>query len=220
MDQAPPLQTLLQTIGAFARSQVLPIAEHIHSVTGFLSLKEGMALYFLAASGPGRGVIVEIGSFQGRSTIWLARGSLEKGREKVIAIDPHLGSPEHQPGAVCAHFMPAEGSTLSAFRNNLKRFQIEQGVEERVMTSGEAAAAWDGLPIRLLFIDGAHEYEAVEADFLGWAPKVVKEGIIAFHDVTDVGVGPVQVVNKYVKQNPDYQILGIIDSLLIVQKLV
>ncbi len=114
------IDALLQRINLIGQTEVLDIAEHIHRVVGFLTVREGMALFNLAAYGPGKGKIVEIGSFQGKSTIWLARGTMSTNRFPVVAIDPHTGSPEHQPGAVCAQMMPSGGSTLEAFRGNIK----------------------------------------------------------------------------------------------------
>lgn len=74
--------------------------------------------------------------------------------------------------------MPSAGSTLAAFRENLRAFGATQVVEERIMTSIQAASTWDGAPIRLVFINGAHEYEAVESDFLNWEPLLSPGGII------------------------------------------
>src|SRR5829696_8260666 len=88
----------------------------------------------------GRGAIVEIGSWKGRSTIWLASGARLAGL-RVHAIDPHRGSRE-DPGA----------DTLAEFHGNLARNGLTEVVEPLVMTSEEAAARIAG-PIELLFID-------------------------------------------------------------------
>jgi predicted O-methyltransferase YrrM len=55
--------------------------------------REARALFGLAYAGPGEGAIVEIGSFIGRSTIYLAKGAMAAGRERVTAIDPHIIPP-------------------------------------------------------------------------------------------------------------------------------
>ena len=69
--------------------------------------------------------------------------------------------------------------------------------------------------IDLIFIDANHSYNAVRADFLGWAPKVRSGGTIVFHDVdfnpwnTPNGredeIGPGLVVKKYVINNKNYR---------------
>jgi len=66
-------------------------------VDGFLTDREGQMLYSLARACQGRGVVVEIGSWKGKSTIWLASGIKDNARKTLLfAIDPHTGSPEHQ----------------------------------------------------------------------------------------------------------------------------
>jgi hypothetical protein len=46
----------------------------------------------------------------------------------------------------------------------------------------EAARGWRE-PIRLLFIDGDHSYEASRDDFAAWSPQVEGSGLVAFHDI-------------------------------------
>src|SRR5262249_43965944 len=83
----------LQEVEEFAR-----LHAQFRDIAGFLAPIEGFALHQLAQSGPGRGNIVEIGSFMGLSTCWLASGSKAAGRLGVIAVDHFTGSPEHQVG--------------------------------------------------------------------------------------------------------------------------
>lgn len=183
-------------------SQVHRIAKR---VDGWLTELEGAALYQAAKHGNGDGVIVEIGSFKGRSTIWLAKGSMRAGREKVYAIDTHLGSLEHRPGGEYASHMPPEGTTEFVFRKNIKDSGLEDWVVPVAMSSDEALQLWRD-PIRLLFIDAEHAYEAVRADFHGWQRFVVVGGIVAFHDVDrwdgspKVLDGPTKVVYEDVVQ--------------------
>lgn len=155
----------------------------LNRVEGFLNRVEGYALFLLAAEGPGEGEIVEVGSFKGLSTAWLAAGSRGAGREKVTAVDHFHGSPEHQPGAACATAeLAAEGTTFNVFQRNLREVELDAQVTPIVADSATAAADWDR-PIRLLFIDGDHSYEATRTDFAVWFPFVIEGGIIAFHDI-------------------------------------
>lgn len=101
------------------------LATALSSVEGFLDPREGYLLCRLAAEGPGLGAIVEIGSYCGRSTAFLAAGSKSAGREKVIAIDHFHGSIEHQAGQYFASLVLArEGTTFHRFRANLERTQL------------------------------------------------------------------------------------------------
>ena len=180
----------LQTIDSYDQ-----VASRFDKIEGFLKAKEGFALTLLAMQGPGAGAIVEIGSFKGRSTCFLALGSQLANREKITAIDHFRGSPEHQPGQAFAdRAIAACGSTLPTFRANLAAAGLDQQVEAMAMSSTEAAADWRR-PIRLLFIDGDHGYEATKRDFDAFASHVMPEGVICFHDV-----GPWPGVTRFVAE--------------------
>lgn len=149
------------------------VKTRIQSVKGWLSPIEVRTLYRLARNCTGRGVIVEIGSWQGKSTICLAGGSKAGGGPKVYAIDPHVGSPEHQ--------MTGKIWTFDAFEKNIADAGLTDRVVPIVKMSGDAVQDIRE-PIELLFIDGAHEYEAVKADFENYEPLLLEGGVIAFHD--------------------------------------
>ena len=205
-------------LGIAKNSEIFEITASIDQVSGFLSYSQGSILYSLAAYGPATGEIVEIGSFMGRSSIWLARGSRFTGREKLTAIDPHTGSAEHQEGGEYANRMPESGSTFETFQKNIFDFQVEDWIEPLVTTSAEAVKSWCK-PIRLLFIDGDHEYEAVRQDFLSWEPHLVKDAIIVFHDVYCNGSGPQRVVIEFIQSSPKFQDLALHQGMYIAQKI-
>ncbi|MBM3822050.1 MAG: class I SAM-dependent methyltransferase [Verrucomicrobia bacterium] len=149
------------------------VQHRIRSVNGWLSPMEVRTLYRLARGCTGRGVIVEIGSWQGKSTLCLAGGSQAVNGPKVYAIDPHVGSPEHQ--------MEGKIWTFDAFQKNIADAGLSDRVVPIVKMSGDAVRDMRE-PIELLFIDGAHEYEAVKADFENYEPWLMEGGVIAFHD--------------------------------------
>lgn len=170
-------------------SQLMSVCDYLqHSwrfanIDGFLLDFEGYTLKLLAEQGPAKGAIVEIGSYAGKSTCWLAAGSKAAGREKVYAVDTFTGSDEHQPGGRSPQtIIESEGTTLRLFKENIKEHELDDYVEPVVATSEEAIVNWDQ-PIRLLFIDADHSYEAVKMDFDHWSPFVVPGGMIAFHDI-------------------------------------
>lgn len=161
------------------------LGERIKSIDGYLIDIQGYTLMLLAEEGPGCGAIVEIGSFMGKSTCWLATGSKNAQREKVYAVDHFAGSPEHQENA--KHEVRAlveQGTTFHKFEENIRNFGVEDHVIPVKASSQEAAEQWSG-PIRLLFIDADHSYEASQLDFSLWSPHVVLGGLIAFHDIGD-----------------------------------
>jgi glycosyltransferase involved in cell wall biosynthesis/predicted O-methyltransferase YrrM len=136
----------------------------------------GRFLFSIAQTTPGNGEIVEIGSCFGRSTIYLAEGARHANRGTVWAVDPHTGDIAWDLGRV---------STYEVFLRNIREFGVESRVKPLKMTSKEAAQAWNGTPIRVLFIDGWHSYEAVTEDILLWFPHVVPGGLIVFDDYSN-----------------------------------
>lgn len=194
-------------------------------IDGWLTDIEGVGLYLAAKHGPGEGSIVEIGSFKGKSTIWLAKGSKRVDREKVYAVDTHLGSPEHRPGGEFASHMPSEGTTELVFRQSIRQADVEDWVLPLIMSSDDAFKAWRD-PIRLLFIDAEHTYEAVRNDFRNWQQHVVVGGLVAFHDVdrwdresAKLSDGPTRVVYADVAHTNLYSAPIIINHLALVSKI-
>jgi predicted O-methyltransferase YrrM len=151
--------------------KVIKESKDIHSV----SEKEGRLLAKLAQSCVGSGVIVEIGSWKGYSTLWLAKGSLKGRHIQIFAIDPHTGSAVH-------HEMYGEVNTYDMFINNITKAGVSSLVEPIKLTSVEAQRIWQGKSIELLWIDGDHE--ATDKDFELWYPYLINSGIIALHDTT------------------------------------
>jgi MMP 1-O-methyltransferase len=157
-------------VNAF-RARVKPL---IADVPGWLTDEEGEALYELARSCTGKGVIVEIGSWKGKSTVCLGVGSQDGGGVPVYAIDPHADY------------------RFGDFKTNVERARIAELVRPIASLSQAAADDFDE-PIELLFVDGSHEYDLVLEDFEKWVPKVVDGGWVAFHDTTWTA-GPRKVV--------------------------
>jgi predicted O-methyltransferase YrrM len=150
----------------------------IADVPGWLTDEEGEALYELARSCTGKGVIVEIGSWKGKSTVCLGIGSQEGERVPVYAIDPHADY------------------RFGDFKTNVERARIAELVRPIASLSQTAADRFEE-PIELLFVDGSHEYDLVLEDFEKWVPKVVDGGWVAFHDTTWTA-GPRKVVGQAV----------------------
>ncbi len=180
--------------------------EEIFKVPGMLTPTEGGFLYQLAQLESRNGVIVEIGSWKGKSTILLASGSMKVGGEKVYAIDPH--KPLAEEGYV--------EDTEAEFRKNIEAAGVQDHVVPMVMTSEEAAKGWSK-PIRLLWIDGDHRYEQVKRDFLLWSPHVVEGGIIAMHD-TIRKKGPKRVLWEDIFRCNRFQKISIVDNITAARK--
>jgi predicted O-methyltransferase YrrM len=85
------------------------------------------------------GVIVEIGSWKGMSTVALAHGAAKRHHQSIYTIDPRRILPEE------AYFEDTEAE----FRNNLTKAGVENQVVPLIMTSEVAVRGWDN-SIRLL----------------------------------------------------------------------
>lgn len=152
---------------------IIKVQELTKEVIGWLALEQGKFLYQQAKKCSKDNAIVEIGSWQGKSTIWLGRGSLSGNKSKVYAVDPHKGTD------YCV--IKKVENTFPFFLNNIKKAGLLDIVEPIVLTSVEASKSFDK-KIELLFIDGAHDYKNAKLDFESWFPKLIIGGTILFHD--------------------------------------
>lgn len=176
-------------------------------IDGWLSDSEGELLYQLAKKVPSGQAIVELGSWKGKSTVWLAKGTEAGQRNKVHSIDPHSGSK--------AHISEGETNTYTAFTNNLTKAGVQDIVVPLVNTSAEAVKRWrEG--IGLLWIDAMHEYEDVKRDFLSWEPHLLPGARVAFHDCDQAG--PAQVVEEYINHSSDFTIVQHVDTTVVAEK--
>jgi predicted O-methyltransferase YrrM len=153
---------------------------------GFMPPGEGEALCAAAAAYASVGPIVEIGTYCGKSTIYLAAAAEQAG-QVVITVDHHRGSEENQAGWEYHDLSlvdPAVGllDTLPSFRSTLAPTGLEPHVIAIVGRSAQVARYWQQ-PIGMLFIDGGHTDAAATADYEGWAPRITPGGALAIHDV-------------------------------------
>ena len=170
---------------------------------GFMPPAEGEALFEAAAAYGAVGPIMEIGTYCGKSTIYLAAAARQAG-QLVLTVDHHRGSEENQPGWEYHHadlVDPAVGllDTLPEFRSTLAATGLEQHVIAIVGRSADMARLWHE-PLGMLFIDGGHTDAAATADYEGWAPRISLGGALAIHDVfpdpADGGQAPYRVYRR------------------------
>ncbi len=157
-----------------------------NDVKGFLPENEAAALHQAALAMAPLGPMLEIGSYCGKSTLYLAAAAREH-NSLVFAVDHHAGSEEHQPGEMFhdPELLDASGQavdTFTLFRHNLRRAGLETWVVPVVAPSERAARHWH-TPLALLFIDGGHSLDAALTDYRCWAGHVLRGGILAIHDV-------------------------------------
>lgn len=162
----------------------LPI--DIETVKGFLDPQEGEALFHLAHGASQLGPVLEVGSYCGKSTLYLAAGCHDQSMT-VFAVDHHQGSEEHQPGEEyhdASLFDSGAGlmDSFKAFRHNVRAAGFEDTVVPVVAPSAVAARHWH-TPLGMVFIDGGHAFETALTDYRSWASHIVPGGILAIHDI-------------------------------------
>lgn len=158
---------------------------------GFMPPEEGDALWraaMLAGSLTPGSDFVEVGSYCGRSTVWLGAAARAVGT-RVHAVDHHGGSEENQPGWQWHEpdlVDPVTGriDTLPHFLATIERAGLGDVVVPVVGESVAVASSWT-TPVALLFIDGGHGREVARADWAAWSPHLADTGVLAIHDVFD-----------------------------------
>jgi predicted O-methyltransferase YrrM len=180
-------------------------------VEGFLSqngetLWEGEILYHLARSLPASSRGVEIGSWMGKSTIWISKGLQSTSTEsRLYAIDPHTGSEEHQSDEKAVWTFPQ-------FEKNIIRAGVASSVIPLTMFSHEGASHIEEL-LDFAFIDGAHDFDSVKIDFETWFPKMKSGGVMAFHDSFVGWPGVQKFVDRYVFLSKNFKNVRYINSI-------
>jgi len=173
------------------------------AAVGFMPEDEGLALHDAARDVPVDGPLLEIGSYLGRSTLYLAAAARARGG-LVLTVDHHRGSEEHQPGWEYhdpALVDPQIGrlDTLPGLRRTLAAAGVEDDVVVVVARAETFARLWDR-PLALLFLDGSHTDESAQRDYECWAPHLALLGTLAIHDVfadpADGGQAPYRVYRR------------------------
>jgi predicted O-methyltransferase YrrM len=181
------------------------LLEHARAAKGFMPEDEGHLLHRTALARLGDGPALEIGTYCGKSAIWLGAAARATG-STVFTLDHHRGSEENQAG--WEHHDSAlvdEDSglmdTLPVFRRTVERAGLEDEVVAVVGRSTTVSRHWR-TPVALLFIDGGHAEEHAQNDYTGFARWVQPDGVLVVHDVferpEDGGQAPYHVWQRAV----------------------
>lgn len=196
----------------------------ISEIKGFLDEAEARRLYELAVEACRLGPCLEIGSYCGKSAVFLGTACREGG-SILYSLDHHAGSEEQQPGQ--EYFDPdlydsetGRIDTLRFFRQALSDFALEDAVIPIVGHSDIIGRFWK-TPLGLLFIDGSHAYESVLSDYTLWSKHVLPGGYLVFHDIfpdpKDGGQAPWRVYSK-AAESGQYEIFPLFKSLGVLRK--
>jgi predicted O-methyltransferase YrrM len=153
-------------------------SEEIDSIEGWLSIEESFLLYSSAKSISPDESVIEIGSYEGRSTVALGKALKKKKRNTaqfVYSIDPHTGDiTEVQQGLKI--------DTWNNFISNMNNCDLQEVITPIRLTSDAAVSYVAEVRAGLLFIDGWHSYDAVKKDIQNYLPLTTPQGIVIFDD--------------------------------------
>lgn len=179
------------------------LLEVARACKGYLDEAEGLRLYELAREHGRLGPVVEIGSYCGKSSVYLGAGAQAAG-STLVCVDHHRGSEEHQPGEEYhdPSLFDADAGrmdTLRELRKTLRLAGLEDTAALLVTSSVTASRLWS-TPLGMVFIDGGHSFPAAHADYDGWHSKVAKGGVLAIHDLfpnpAEGGQAPIEIYRK------------------------
>ncbi|HSX68543.1 class I SAM-dependent methyltransferase, partial [Nocardioides sp.] len=175
----------------------------IRTTKGFMPEDEGALLHRWALAQLPSGPALEVGSYCGKSAVYLGAAAREVG-SVVFAVDHHHGSEENQAGwehhdVDVVDAETGRMDTLPFFRRTIERAGLEDHVVAVVGQSGTVGRVWT-TPLALLFIDGGHGVEPARTDFRAWVPHVAVGGVLVIHDVfpdpADGGQAPFGVYRR------------------------
>lgn len=143
-------------------------AKQANRIFTHLTDEEKFTLLRLARAVPEGGVAVEIGSYLGASSCFLAMG-LRKHSGRLYCVDTWQNE----------SMTEGERDTFAEFSANIEPYRdILVPLRGRSEVLGREFRE----KISLLFIDGDHSYEAVSRDFFTWLPQLADPAVVALHD--------------------------------------
>lgn len=198
----------------------------ISKIKGFLDEAEAGRLYELALDASRTAPCLEIGSYCGKSAVYLGCACREN-NAVFFSVDHHTGSEEQQPGQ--EYFDPdlldketGKIDTFRLFRKTIEDFDLQDTVIPVIGRSDVIGRAWK-TPLGLVFVDGSHAYESVLKDYQIWAEHVLPGGYLVFHDIfpnpADGGQAPYLVYRQAVDSGlfdaaPLFKSLGVLKKRL------
>lgn len=197
----------------------------IDQIKGFLADDEADALYRHASDASALGPVLEIGSYCGKSTIYLGLACQGNG-STVFALDHHRGSEEHQLGEFFHDpevFDEGEGlvDTFREFRRNIARAGLNDIVVPVVASSETAARQWQ-TELAMVFIDGGHSLDAALTDYRCWMPHLKRGGILAIHDLFEdahAGGQAPYAVYRMARESGLFEVIERVNSLGVLRRL-
>ena len=195
-----------------------------NAIKGFLLKEEGESLYLAAKKYSKRGPCLEIGSYCGKSALYIG-SAVKENNQLLYSIDHHKGSEEQQPGEEFfdPDLLDETGNSINSlpfFLDTISKAGLKDIVIPMVSTSVEVSKAWTK-PLAMVFIDGGHSEKAANEDYDAWNPHIIPGGLLAIHDVfpnpEDGGRPPFNIYTK-AKKSGLFKEVDMIGSLALLEK--
>jgi len=195
----------------------------IEEIKGFMPNHEGEALMSWAKTFSKIGPLLEVGTFCGKSSIYLGLAAKEK-NQVVFTIDHHKGSEEHQLNE--EYFDPEiydeslnSVNTFPLFLKNIKIFDLEDSVIPIVSSSARVAKGWNK-NLGMVFIDGSHSLESATLDYESWGSHIKNGGALVIHDIFEDpnlgGQAPYEIYKRAL--NDGYKLYERVDTIVCLTK--
>ena len=193
------------------------IDSEIDKLKGFMPQHEGIALTKWSEKFSSIGPIMEIGSYCGKSAIYLSKGAILND-QLVYTIDHHFGSEEHH---IKEEYFDSEifdyknqrVNTLPLLIKNINKIQVKN-IVPIVSNSVDISSKWDA-KLGMVFIDGGHSFKAANNDYVSWSTKIKKNGALVIHDIfenpDEGGQAPFEIFQKALKNN--FEVYERVDTL-------
>ena len=193
------------------------IDDNIDKLKGFMPKNEGLALTKWSAKFSSIGPILEIGSYCGKSAMYLSKGAILN-KQFVYTIDHHFGSEEHQ---IDEEYFDSEiydhknkrVDTLPLLISNINKIQVKN-VVPIISNSIDIASKWN-TKLGMVFIDGGHSFQAANDDYESWNTKIKQNGALVIHDIfenpDEGGQAPFEIFQKALTNN--FKIYERVDTL-------
>lgn len=160
-------------------TDLLSYSAKTHSIPGMTAPSELKALYYAVLFAP-RGNVVEIGSWLGKSTVFIAKALQQKDSGQVYAVDTFQGNAGKE--SLYTAPLSEDESIYQRFKNNLNVAGVQKVVKPLKTTSEKASYKKELKSAAVVFIDGCHEYDEVLEDIKRWKSHVKKDGLLILHD--------------------------------------
>ena len=197
--------------------------KNIENIKGFMPAHEGEALTRWSQKFSKQGPLLEIGTFCGKSTIYICKGA-EINNQNVFTIDHHQGSEEHQ---LNQEYFDEEiydfenncVNTFPIFKKNMHEFKIKN-IIPIVADSNDVAQSWS-TKLSLLFIDGSHSFKSANADYDNWEGFIKRSCALVIHDIfedpTKGGQAPYEIYKRAL--NDGYKLYERVDTIVCLIKI-